>query len=53
MLIYFFRLKDFFLEIDYLHMQNQNQLPAFSLAERTYYAVQELQLGKRCVQLRI
>ena len=29
------------------------ELPAFSLAERTYYAVQELQLGKRCVQLRI
>ena len=31
----------------------KNQLPAFSLAERTYYAVPELQLGKRrCVQLR-
>ena len=26
-----------------------SQLPAFSLAEQTYYAVPELQLGKGCV----
>ena len=25
------------------------ELPAFSKAERTYYAVPELQLGKHCV----